>query len=110
MEVDAFGHVTLKERRVGEYLASQIERQTGLETRSVTLGHIQRGGSPTAFDRVLATRVGIFAADLVHRRQFGMMAAISGTEVKAVPLGAAVEQLKRVPVELYDTMKTLYQW
>lgn len=109
MEVDAFGHVTLKERRVGEFLASQIERQTGLETRSVTLGHVQRGGSPTAFDRVLATRVGIFAADLVHNRQFGMMAAISGNEVKVVPLQAAVERLKRVPVELYDTMKTLFE-
>jgi len=107
--VDAFGHVILKERRVGEFLASEIERQTGLETRSVTLGHVQRGGPPTVFDRVLATRVGMLAADLVHNRQFGMMAALKGTEVVPVPLEAAVATLKEVPVEMYESVKTLFR-
>lgn len=106
--VDAFGHVTLKERRVGEFLASEIERQTGMETRSVTLGHVMRGGSPTSFDRVLATRVGIFAADLVHQRDFGKMAAIHGTKIEAVDLKAAVTDPKQVPPELYGAVKTLF--
>jgi 6-phosphofructokinase 1 len=107
--VDAFGHVTLRERRVGEFLAKEIERRTGVETRAVTLGHVQRGGSPTLFDRVLATRVGIRAADLVHERQFGMMAALQGNEIVAVPLRLAVKQLKTVPLSLYEEVKTLFR-
>src|SRR5262249_7704292 len=79
--VDAFGHVTLRERRVGEFVAKEIERRTGIESRAVTLGHVQRGGSPTLFDRVLATRLGIRAADLVKDREFGMMASLQGNEI-----------------------------
>lgn len=107
--VDAFGHVTLRERRVGEFLEREIEARTGIETRSVVLGHVQRGGSPTAFDRVLATRVGIRAADLVKERQFGMMAAVQGNQIVAVPLNLAVKQLKTVPPELFEEVKTLYR-
>jgi phosphofructokinase-like protein len=107
--VDAFGHVTLRERRAGEYVATEIERRTGLETRAVTLGHVQRGGAPSVFDRVLATRLGIRAADLVHERHFGMMASMHGNEIAAVPLHLAVKQLKTVPVGLYEEVKTLFR-
>jgi 6-phosphofructokinase 1 len=106
--VDAFGHVMLREKRVGEFLAKEIEERTGIETRSVVLGHIQRGGPPTAFDRVLATRLGIRAADLVQAGQFGMMASLQGNEITAVPLALAVQQLKTVPPELYAEVKTLF--
>jgi 6-phosphofructokinase 1 len=109
MTVDAFGHVTLRERRVGEFVAKEIERRTEVETRAVTLGHVQRGGSPTLFDRVLATRVGLRAADLVHDGQFGMMAALKGGEIVAVPLADAVKGLKTVPVSLYEEVKTLFR-
>ncbi len=105
--VDAFGHVTLRERRVGEFLAKEIEQRTGIETRAVTLGHVQRGGAPTAFDRMLATRLGIRAADLVKEGRFGMMASLQGNQITAVPLKAAVSQLKTVPPELYEELQTL---
>lgn len=107
-EVDAFGHVVLRERHVGEHVAQIIEERTGIETRHAVLGHIQRGGSPTPFDRILGTRVGVLAADLVRDGQWGMMAALRGTEVIAVPLEHAVARLKTVPVELYEVAKSLF--
>ncbi len=107
LTVDAFGHVTLKERRVGETLAAEIERALGVETRAVVLGHVQRGGSPTLFDRVLGSRVGIKAADLVKDRDFGKMPALRGTEIVAVPLDLAVKNLKTVPVELWEEVLSL---
>jgi len=107
--VDAFGHMTLRERRVGEYLAKEIEGRTGIETRAAVLGHVQRGGPPTAFDRVLATRMGIRAADLVKEGRFGMMASLQGNEITAVPLALAVKQLKTVPLELYEEARTLFR-
>ena len=106
--VDAFGHVTLRERKVGEHIARDIERELGIETRAVVLGHVQRGGSPTVFDRVLGSRVGILAADLVKQEQWGMMAALRGTEVVPVPLEDAVLNLKTVPLEQYEMAKTLF--
>jgi phosphofructokinase-like protein len=105
--VDAFGHVTLKERRVGEALAQEIERRVGVETRAAVLGHVQRGGSPTLFDRVLGTRVGIKAADMVKNGEWGKMAALKGTEVVAVDLDYAVNNLKTVPHELWEETVSL---
>lgn len=100
--VDAFGHVSLSNREVGATIASEIEKALGVETRSVTLGHVQRGGSPSLFDRVLGSRVGIKAADMVRDAEFGMMAALQGTDVVAVPLSLAVENLKTVPRKLWE--------
>jgi len=99
-DVDAFGHARLG--GVGAALASEIEGRTGFETRVTTLGHIQRGGSPTARDRVLATRFGLRAAELVQSGDWGMMAALRGDDIVAVPLAEAVAGLKVVPRELYD--------
>ncbi|HXD70291.1 MAG TPA: ATP-dependent 6-phosphofructokinase [Gaiellales bacterium] len=99
-DVDAFGHARLG--GVGAALASEIEGRTGFETRVTTLGHIQRGGSPTARDRVLATRFGLRAAELVQSGDWGMMAALRGDDIVAVPLAEAVANLKVVPRELYD--------
>lgn len=95
--VDEFGHVILKERGVGEHLAKLIETETGIETRQAVIGHVQRGGPPTLFDRMLATRVGVKAAELVHKKRFGHMVALKGNEVVAVPLEEAVAKLKTVP-------------
>jgi 6-phosphofructokinase 1 len=99
-DLDAFGHARLG--GVGAALASEIEDRTGFETRVTTLGHIQRGGSPTARDRVLATRFGLRAAELVQSGDWGMMAALRGDDIVAVPLAEAVADLKVVPRELYD--------
>src|SRR3989441_6774782 len=96
-EVDQFGHVRLSERGVGAALAREIEQRTGYETRVTVLGHVQRGGSPTPRDRVLATRYGLKAADLVEERKFGRMAALHGDSIVDVPLAAATAELKTVP-------------
>lgn len=106
--VDAFGHMTLRERRVGEFIAAEIERRVGVETRAVALGHVQRGGPPTAFDRFLASRLGIHAADLIKEGKFGMMASLQGSQITEVPLALAVKELKTVPLELYQEVKTLF--
>jgi 6-phosphofructokinase 1 len=94
---DAFGHARLG--GVGDALGREIESRTGFETRVTTLGHIQRGGSPTAHDRVLATRYGLKAADMVHAGAWGQMAALRGDRIEAVPLSDAVAELKTVPDE-----------
>jgi ATP-dependent phosphofructokinase / diphosphate-dependent phosphofructokinase len=99
-DVDAFGHPRLG--GVGAALAAEIEERTRFETRVTTLGHVQRGGSPTARDRVLATRFGLKAADLVREGSWGMMAALRGDEIVSVPIADAVAQLKLVPRELYE--------
>jgi phosphofructokinase-like protein len=96
-ELDQFGHVRLSERGVGAALAREIEARTGYETRVTVLGHVQRGGSPTPRDRVLATRYGLKAADLVKEERFGTMAALRGDDIVAVPLADATAQLKTVP-------------
>jgi len=101
-EKDSFGHVTLG--GVGEFLAKGIERSTGLETRSVTLSHLQRGGTPCAFDRRMGRYFGIAAVDLIVNGDFGQMVSFRNGEVTAVPLEEAVEKLNTVDVETqYDT-------
>jgi phosphofructokinase-like protein len=105
-DTDAFGHARLG--GIGGALGAEIEARTGFETRVTTLGHVQRGGSPTAHDRVLATRFGLKAADLVFERQFGMMASLRGSEIVAVPIAEAVADLKTVPPELYQQAEAFF--
>ena len=107
-KLDAFGHMILGDRNVGEWLATEIEKLTGFETRSAATGHIQRGGAPSAFDRVLASRLGIRAAQCVYEKDFGKMVAIRGTDIVAVDIQKAVGTLRTVPVELYQSVKTLF--
>ena len=97
-ELDAFGHARLG--GIGNLLAAEIEKRTGFETRATILGHIQRGGTPTAFDRVLATRIGVAAIDCVHDGDFGQMVALQAGTIVRVPLSAAVAELKTVDPEL----------
>jgi ATP-dependent phosphofructokinase / diphosphate-dependent phosphofructokinase len=106
-EVDAFGHVRLG--GVGTRLAEQIEARTGYETRVTTLGHVQRGGTPTAFDRVLATRFGVAAIDAVHDEAWGTMVALQAGSVVRVPLSEAVGELKLVDPELYDVAQVFFE-
>jgi phosphofructokinase-like protein len=103
---DQFGHVRLG--GVGDVLGSEIEERTGYETRVTVLGHVQRGGSPTPRDRVLATRYGLKAADLVHERRFGVMAALQGDAIVDVPLREAVAELKTVPADWYDVARAFF--
>jgi phosphofructokinase-like protein len=107
-EVDQFGHKLLAKRGVGEGLGQEIENRTGFETRVTVLGHIQRGGSPTARDRVLATRFGLKAADLVDEGAFGQMAALRGDDVIAVSLEEATAQLKTVPDDWYEVGRAFF--
>lgn len=97
---DEFGHVRLG--GIGNMLAAEIEKRTGFETRAVVLGHIQRGGSPSAFDRVLATRYGIGAIDMVHRGDWGMMAALRGNRIVSVPLMEAIAKNRKVDPEMIE--------
>src|SRR5688572_4911203 len=97
-EVDAFGHVRLG--GIGQLIAEEIEKRTGFETRVTVLGHIQRGGTPTAFDRVLATRFGVAAIDAVHDGGFGDMVALQGGDIVRVRLADAVTELKTVDPDL----------
>jgi ATP-dependent phosphofructokinase / diphosphate-dependent phosphofructokinase len=103
---DQFGHVVLG--GVGDALGAEIEQQTGYETRVTVLGHIQRGGTPTARDRVLATRFGLKAAELVQGGQFGRMAALRGDDVVDVSLEEATAELKTVPPEWYEVGKAFF--
>jgi ATP-dependent phosphofructokinase / diphosphate-dependent phosphofructokinase len=107
-EVDQFGHKLLAKRGVGERLGEEIESRTGFETRVTVLGHVQRGGSPTARDRILATRFGLKAADLIEAGDFGKMAALRGDDILAVPLEEATAELKTVPLEWYEVAKAFF--
>jgi 6-phosphofructokinase 1 len=107
-EVDQFGHVRLSERGVGAALAREIEARTGYETRVTVLGHVQRGGSPTPRDRILATRYGLMAADLVEQRKFGRMAALHGDEIVDVPLKDATAKLKTVPRDWWEVARAFF--
>jgi 6-phosphofructokinase 1 len=107
-EVDQFGHVRLSERGVGARLAGEIEQRTGYETRVTVLGHVQRGGSPTPRDRVLATRYGLKAADLVDEGRFGRMAALQGDAIVDVSLEEATQQLKTVPDDWFAVAKAFF--
>ncbi len=103
---DAFGHKRLG--GIGDALASEIESRTGYETRVTVLGHVQRGGTPTARDRVLATQFGLKAADLVQQGKFGRMAALRGDEIVDVSLEEATTELKRVPPEWYAVAQAFF--
>jgi 6-phosphofructokinase 1 len=105
-ELDAFGHVRLG--GIGQWLAEQLESKTGKEARTVVLGHIQRGGTPTAYDRVLATRFGLQAIDSVHEGDFGKMMALRGTDIVRVPLIEGTRELKTVPVERYSEVEVFF--
>jgi phosphofructokinase-like protein len=105
-EVDAFGHVKLG--GVGAVVAREIKRLTGLEVRETILGYIQRGGTPTARDRILGTRFGIKAAQMVAAGQWGMMAGLKGDAIEAVPLSEAVSSWKLVPEELWDLASVFF--
>ncbi len=105
-KLDAFGHVRLG--GIGEVLARKIEERTKLETRVTVLGHIQRGGTPTAFDRVLATRFGVKAVELAQKQAFGQMVSLQGTEIVAVSLEKAVDNLKTVDRDLYEVAKVFF--
>ena len=106
-KVDEFGHVRLG--GVGDFLADEIEKRTGLETRSVTLGHVVRGGSPSAFDRVLATRFGLAAVDLVKEGRFDVMVSLQGTRIVPVKLEEAIAKLKSVDEDLFDSVRTFIE-
>lgn len=103
---DAFGHVRLG--GIGVTLEREIEQRTGFETRATILGHIQRGGTPTAFDRVLATRFGTAAIDAVEEGDFGKMVALQGTNIVRVPISDAVDKLKTLDHELYETAEVFF--
>ncbi|MCD1294651.1 6-phosphofructokinase [Methanocella sp. CWC-04] len=105
-ETDAFGHVKLG--GVAEALAKEIEKRTRYETRHVVLGHTQRGGTPMAYDRVLGTRLGYKAAEMVKSGQFAMMASLRGENIEAVPIEEAVKELKTVPEKYYNVTKTFF--
>jgi 6-phosphofructokinase 1 len=107
-ERDQFGHVILSKRGVGEVLGREIEQRTGYETRVTVLGHVQRGGTPTPRDRVLATRFGLKAADLALGGEFGQMAALQGDDVVAVPLADATAELKVVPREWHEVARAFF--
>jgi 6-phosphofructokinase 1 len=106
-KLDDFGHMLLQNRGVGPEVARIVEERTGVSTRSATIGHIQRGGSPTLFDRMLGTRVGVKAVEMVHDGDFGKMAALRGTDVVAIPLAEAVGNLKTVSPDWIDLLKVL---
>ncbi len=105
-KLDEFGHVRLG--GIGELLGSKIEEMTKLETRVAVLGHIQRGGSATAYDRVLGTRFGEGAVQLVKHKQFGQMVALRGNEIVNIPITEAVSKLKTVPAPYYDMARTFF--
>ncbi|CAB4330392.1 unannotated protein [freshwater metagenome] len=103
---DAFGHVKLS--GIGEWLAQEIEIRTGKEARTTVLGHVQRGGSPTAFDRVLATRFGLHAITAAHEGDWGKMVALHGTDIVRVPLISATEKLKTVDLARYQEAEIFF--
>lgn len=105
-KIDEFGHVRLG--GIGQLLGEMIEKKTGFETRVTVLGHIQRGGSPTAFDRVLGTRFGIKAVELVGEGKFGEMVSLQGNKIVSAPIDKAVGKLKTVDMKFYDIAKVFF--
>ena len=105
-KLDAFGHVRLG--GIAHWLEGEIERRTGKETRATVLGHVQRGGTPTAFDRVLATRFGLHAIDAVDAGRWGTMTALRGTDIELVELSKATTELKTVPASLYQEAEVFF--
>jgi len=107
--IDDFGHEILKDRAVGERITELIQSKTGIETRSAAIGHIQRGGPPTLFDRILGTRVGVAAADLVGKGQFGLMVALKGNDIVPVSLEEATAKLKTVSSDWLKLAKVFFK-
>lgn len=107
-EADAFGHCRLDKRNIGEILAREIECRTGFETRVTVLGHLQRGGPPSLFDRVLATRLGVAAVQYVKEGKFGYMPALRGNDVEPVKLSDAVSRTKTVDLSLYELAQLFF--
>jgi 6-phosphofructokinase 1 len=105
-ETDEFGHVKLG--GIGETLAEEIKERTGIDTRHVVLGHLQRGGTPTAYDRILSTRYGLRAAEAVKNGEWGQMVALRGSEIVTVSLEEATEETKTVPDDLYNAAATFF--
>jgi len=105
-ELDAFGHARLG--GIGHLLEREIEARTGYESRQTVLGHVQRGGTPTAYDRVLATRFGLHAIDAVHEGESGVMVALQGTAIVRVPLADATRELKTVPLDRYAEAEVFF--
>jgi ATP-dependent phosphofructokinase / diphosphate-dependent phosphofructokinase len=105
-ELDAFGHVRLG--GIGQVLEREIQARTGFESRQTVLGHVQRGGTPTAFDRVLATRFGLHAIDAMHDGESGVMVALRGTDIERVKLTAATHELKLVPLSRYEEVEVFF--
>ncbi len=105
-EIDQFGHERFL--GIGTALAHELERRLGKEAKPVILGHVQRGGTPTAYDRVLATRFGWHAVEAAHQGQFGKMTALRGTEIVMVPLAEAVTELKTVPKDRMDEAESVF--
>lgn len=108
-ELDEFGHMILKKRGIGEQVAEVIEKNTGIETRVAVIGHIQRGGAPTLFDRMLGLRVGVKAVELVLEGKFGYMVALKGNDVVPVPLEEATGKLKTVNEQWVLWMKHFFK-
>jgi len=104
--LDEFGHIRLG--GVGYFIGKEIEKCINLETRVVVLGHLQRGGSPTAFDRILATRFGIAAIDLVHQERFDRMVTLRGNKIESAPLKDVIGKRKTVDLELYDVASVFF--
>ena len=105
---DEFGHVILMKRGLGETVAEEIERQTGKTSRSVVLGHLQRGGSPTLFDRVMALRFGVAAVDLIKEGKFGSMVALKGSDIIPVELAKVAGKTRTVDLDLYHIAQVFY--
>ena len=104
--LDSFGHVKLS--GIGDWLAQEIQKRTGKEARTTVLGHIQRGGTPTAFDRVLATRFGLHAITAVHEGDWGTMVGLHSTSIVRVPLKSAIEKIKTVDPALYKEAEIFF--
>ena len=107
--LDQFGHMILRNRGVGNLLADLIKKNTGIETRHAVIGHIQRGGSPTLFDRILGLRCGVTAVDLIAQGKFGYMAALKGNELIGVPLEEAVSKLKTVDEKWWELAQVFFK-
>lgn len=104
-KVDSFGHARLS--GIADHLAEEIEKRTGFETRSVNLGHTQRGGTPTAFDRMLATRYGLAAIDLVHQKKFGRLVVLRGTKIEDIPLAEAISKNRTLDDSFLEIIRAM---
>jgi len=105
---DDFGHIRLELRGLGPTIAEEIQKRVGFETRFVVLGHLQRGGSPTVFDRVLATRMGVYAVDLIKEGKFARMVSLQGDKIVDVPLAEIAHKRREVDQELVDLARIFY--